>query len=109
MYQPINGYTKQSMIERIQKGNTGRQAYQEGTCRYLTESGNKCVIGCFIPDGHEGQNFVGSVDKLIAKYPDLADSMPLFFYFLGHLQLIHDRCGGDPRPKLVEWINENVI
>jgi len=116
MHKTINGYTKESMIDKIMKGNIGKKALDEkGQCKYLTEDGNKCAVGCFIPDGHKSQapnNY--TVGKLLSVFEDLKKYMPLETEALGVLQRIHDGLSEeedsnpDPRPLLIEWINENV-
>ena len=42
-----------------------------GHCLYLTADGNKCPVGCLLPDGHPGQKFNGAVGRLLQSYPDL--------------------------------------
>ncbi len=85
------------------------------TCLYLDGDGNKCAIGCYIPDGHDGQEYRGGVQELLTQFPDL---VPLFglktnkydcfdgndIDFLANLQVIHDK--DDPsywRHKLREF------
>jgi len=110
MYECINGYTKESMINKIYEGNNGERAHDGTACCYLTQNGNKCAVGCFIPDGHRGQSFRGDVLKLLRGCPDLEEFMPLNQYGLLSLQGVHDITSiADPRPLLIEWINENVI
>ena len=45
------------------------------TCMYLTPSGDKCAIGCLIPDGHPGQRQEGTVHDLFKAHPDLAEML----------------------------------
>lgn len=44
-------------------------------CMYLTPDGNKCAIGCLIPDGHPGQSQEGTVHDLFKAHPDLAEML----------------------------------
>lgn len=43
-----------------------------GYCQYLTDDGLKCIVGAFIPDGHEAQSNKGGVLTLAEDHPDLA-------------------------------------
>jgi len=40
-------------------------------CEYLNKDGKKCLVGLFIPDGHEAQKSGGSAHFIIENYPDL--------------------------------------
>lgn len=40
-------------------------------CVYLNNDGNKCAVGLCIPDGHPAQEYDGSFNGLVSKYPDL--------------------------------------
>lgn len=48
----------------------------KGTCAYKNDSGNQCVVGIFIPEGHPGQRYLAGIMD-----PDLGRIM----------QKIHDR------------------
>lgn len=120
MYKPINGFTKAKIIETIQTRMLDHRSIVKDKsghflCAYRAGDGNRCAIGVFIPDGHNGEMHNGRVDNLLTKYPDLRQNMPLEDDALDRLQLIHDKyytpndnLAGDPRPDLIEWINENV-
>lgn len=64
------------------------------TCRYRTQDGKKCAIGCLIPDELYDQRMEGcSVSGLVgAKF-----LLPSFFneniHFLDNLQRVHDGIG----------------
>lgn len=110
-YKTINGWTKESMKAAIAKGNKGKRAYdEEYGCLYLTEDGNKCAIGCFIPDGHKAQRDSVTASLLTLKFPDLDRTMPIEGEGLSRLQLIHDSAPSlsDPRSALYAWIDKNV-
>jgi len=67
------------------------QAMVDGTCMYLDNAGNKCVVGIFMSDNTSTQNFVGGVYSLIKNYPN--DIPPWFIdnaKLLEQLQEIHD-------------------
>lgn len=53
MYKTANGFTKQTIIERIQKEFKGMAEIGHGMfakCVFLTPEGKKCAIGLFIPE-----------------------------------------------------------
>jgi hypothetical protein len=106
-----NGWTKERMIAQIRKYNDGTRALDEfGTCRYQTSSGNRCAVGCFIHDGHEGLRSRRALYGLLADHPDLNDVIPLDYSALSKMQSIHDDEDGkgDVRDRLESWINKNV-
>lgn len=117
MFTLINGFTKERMIEAIRQGNNGSKAINPitGACVYLASDGNKCAVGCFIPDGHKAQ-CEGEVSAtfLVKKYPELKTLFPLPREGMDALQCIHDIYirlpnGPDVRETIIEWINANVI
>ena len=70
------------------------KAAKGGVCFYLTEDGNKCAIGRWIPDGHEGQGHGRGADSLAVTFPDLAGvawpNCPTGVSLADHLQGLHD-------------------
>ncbi len=110
MYKTINGYTKQSMIEAIYKGNNGKKASTESGCSYKTLDGNKCAAGCFIPDDSKANTSGGYIDAVLRMYPELKKCMPLDLDGMIKLQEEHDNSviGMDIHEVLTNWINENV-
>jgi hypothetical protein len=116
MFEAINGYTKESIIQKIESDFKGRAGDINGYgCEYLTKEGRKCAVGLFIPDGHPGQECGSDVSGLLDKFPDLTDSMPLPILALDRLQYLHDhRLKGDQtidRQKsiLIDWVEANVL
>lgn len=115
MYKPINGWTKKEIIRAIKRGNKGAKSnlkrYLGDTMRvYRGEDGYKCAVGIFIPDDVYHDSCEGEVvGKLLIDFPGLATFMPLPTSALDQMQNIHDTCSDhDPRPELIEWIEENV-
>lgn len=114
-YRPINGWTKEKMIERIQQKNLGRRSINKGStiCLYRAENGNACAVGSFIPDDlyRKEMDEVGGAYSLVKYFPELVPHMPLDGEPLLAMQSVHDATedGDDPRPRLVNWINENVV
>lgn len=114
-YKCINGWTKERMIEAIQTRMLDHPSYNTipNFCVYKALDGNRCAIGVFIPDGHSGEYCNLSVSGLLQSYPDLTDLMPLPTYALITMQSVHDSVDRnlgklDPRPVIINWINENV-
>lgn len=115
MTKTINGWTKARMIEAIQTRMMDHRSVRLDDagnpigCRYKAPDGNRCAVGVFIPDNHPAENHGGAVGHILDKYVDLRELMPLPADSLYILQGIHDCCRrGDPRPLLINWINENV-
>lgn len=124
-YQAINGWTKETIKQQIRDNNNGKMATDiQGNCQYLAPDGNKCVVGCFIPDGHIAQQSRQSAHYIIEAYEDLRAKMPLERRAMSRLQDIHDSemfgshsCapagfnhldGGTLHERLFRWIDENV-
>lgn len=110
MHTPINGWTKSKMIETIKARNIGKQSRDKVSCLYRGPEGNRCAVGCFIPDelyytGMEHR----SVDTLLRTEPGLLPHMPLPTDAMLRLQVIHDsERWADPRPALIDWIKQHV-
>lgn len=68
--------TKQEIIDKINSDFKGKCTDERDTCTYLNTEGKKCAIGLFIPDGHSGQHYQGTVSGLLREYPDLRQYMP---------------------------------
>lgn len=109
MSKPINGFTKQKILEVLQARKfPGRAISDErGDCAYKTEDGNKCGVGMFIPDGHKAESYHGSYLEVIAYYPDLLAFMPLDHVGMGELQFAHDS-SPNAKKAMLDWVNENV-
>ena len=124
MFQTINGWTKQRMKEAIRAGNNGEQSWQDDKgCLYRTSDGNKCAVGCFIPDelytlemddmNADGNSLLqGSGAYKIVNQFDLLKYMPINVSGLEKMQGAHDcadlRKVPDMRDYLSEWIDQNV-
>lgn len=120
MHRPINGWTKEKIIETLNTKNIGKPSRKEGgQCAYFGENNNRCAVGCFIPDEFvetvkeweekcigDGENY-GAV-ALFEHFPEI--KFPLDQDVLDSLQSVHDHTDktSDPRPKMVKWVEENV-
>lgn len=115
LYSCVNGFTKEKMKEYIRKGNNNEKSTSEcfdgrSYCSYLSYNGNKCAIGCFIPDGHQVQKEFMDVRQVLRTYPELQEYMPFDDSdILNDFQMIHDNSyPGKVRENLFKWIDENV-
>jgi hypothetical protein len=122
-YKLMPGWTKEKVIEKIYTHNTGEVSYQtdqEGItnqCVYMKPDGsNRCFIGCFLPDKHEGLYADGPVIHLLNKHPDLWPWMPFRdIDALKHFQDLHDIyfreadiVPEDIRENVKPWLDEFV-
>lgn len=109
-----NGWTRTKIMNRIKKYNYNRVAKNSDafSCSYLTNDGNRCVIGAFIPDKHAGLESSKSVRGLLDSYPDLRKYMPSSdLAFLTMLQVTHDRIGkrSEVYPKIKEFLDDCIF
>jgi len=110
-YKPINGWTKNKILQVFRKRRYNCAAVDmAGCCVYLTENGNKCAVGMFIPPGHAGQEYEGPVDGLLEKFPDLKEKMPLTNVGMTKLQNVHDDQNSrkNAKQKMIEWVKKYV-
>ena len=88
MYKCINGFTKEKMIQVINDNMLDHKSVDKTKCLYRAPDGNKCAVGCFIPDSvyvsSFENKFVGYIYIHIEKY------MPLSVCAMHHLQFVHD-------------------
>lgn len=123
-YKLAPGWTRERMIQTIQNGNTGRKSLSEfskegmAECAYRGVDGNRCAIGCFIPDWAYSPKMESmTVGQLLDVVPELWEHMPLVSMDgLQGMQFVHDKLPyptpfsneQDPRPALEAWILANV-
>lgn len=116
-FKTANGFTKASIRAIIDKEVKEFSGYTEKNdltgfpqthCFYKDNKGNKCGVGAFIPEGHAGQKFRGTVSNLLRTYPDLQSYMPLEFAGLHSLQIAHDMNRHDTKKVLLKWVDNNV-
>lgn len=107
------GWNLEKTMAKIKEGNNGSRAVDfADNCSYKS-FGNKCAIGCFIPEGHVGQGFIGPARELLDSYPDLSDGMPFkSLEALSRFQRTHDTYPDESRRSLHEilesWLRHNV-
>lgn len=76
-------------------------------CVYLDPNGNKCAIGCLIPDGHPAQQFRGSLGPLLKTYPDLKKEWECSIVLLFELQCVHDEHSPESWPRELKTVAEH--
>lgn len=133
MYKLINGYTKESLKAKILKNNTGSTALYkqlaESDNEYCAEGdvlneycvyfnpvdGNRCAVGCCIPDDFIEENAEElheevCIKELLSRFPELEESMPMSIKGLDVFQRVHDRhkAPGSLHDKLCDWIDNNT-
>lgn len=75
----------------------------DGRCKYRTDDGLKCAVGCLIPDDVYGPLLEDkSILYLLTAYPELKDIPEIngFAMFLTELQHIHDNY------RVEEWYSQ---
>lgn len=116
-YTPINGWTKETIKEQLIKKNNGTRAMINNLdCAYEASDGNRCAVGCFIPDDHPALDFHGDVNEILDEHvffddytvdvqedlrEQLASAMPLPKPALKFLQQIHDWDGINTMPGII--------
>jgi hypothetical protein len=115
IYQPINGFTKETIIETLEKEFKGVSLDEDkGKCMYRGENGAKCAVGCFIPDEGYDKNMENKIaSKLLGQYTKLMEFMPLEPEGLDAMQSAHDKLDAYTRPAdalnaMINWVKENV-
>ena len=139
MHKLINGYTKDSLKKLILTNNTGKQAMYQSVitednagqffkvgevvneyCVYFnTQDGNRCAIGCCIPDSFIEKNkdiLTQEIDvkSLVETYPKLEKYMPMDMEGCRKFQGAHDSdkwktTGLTFHEFLCNWIDENTL
>lgn len=113
MLKLINGWTKESVMAQVKKYNNGTKATSDinpEICVYQNKSGNRCAIGCFIPDGHPALGSKKPANMLIFDYPNLKYYMPFDTEDgLRKFQKAHDRAyAGKVYTSIERFLNEEV-
>jgi len=118
-YKPINGYTKEKIIEVINrdfKGKSFKNSDKSDSgieCLYLSENGKKCAVGLFIPDGHPAQESTFNASDILFMYKDLINLMPLDIG-IASFQTCHDFLDeklsiDEQKQVLIKWVKENIV
>jgi hypothetical protein len=112
VFKTINNWTKQGMIDQINKEWRGK-SMDSYMCRYRSKNGAKCAIGMFIPDKDYNSEIEGYGPKdLIKDFSYLTDKIPLETEGLTKLQIVHDGTTSEDDDQILveilEWVNVNV-
>jgi hypothetical protein len=113
-YQPINGWTKQSMLDHVKKEFKGKSVIHVGSesCVYRGVGGTKCAVGMFIPDEKYHFNMdthLGSVSSVLQAFSDVMLDMPLCLDGLRKFQKSHDNSERENTLQdMLNWIENNV-
>ncbi len=115
MYTPINGWTKQLILDHIEKEFKGKSLQNDGSCLYRGENGRKCAAGIFIPDSlysHrlENKTIHSLMDKNYSEYNEsITNVMPLEVTAMMRLQDIHDTGNEETiKSEMINCVKENV-
>ena len=112
MYKYINGYNYDKTMAKIKEFNNNTRALSvDGmACSYLNSEGNRCAIGCFLPDKSLSLKYNGNVENLLKLFPDIMSYMPLQIEGLIGLQRVHDHgmIIRDIYTDISLWLKENV-
>lgn len=114
MFKTINGYTKQTIIDRINAEFKGKSVNTNGLyCAYRFGM-RKCAVGVFIPDNEYSDAMEErGAESLLEVFPKLRKFMPLEVLALLSLQEVHDKLDtkldvSGQRQVLIEWVSANV-
>ena len=92
--------TKQEIFDRVVR-HLGEQrvlAYEDGSCKYRDSLGNKCAVGCLIPDSVYQPAFEGHAVRSLYCFPEIEKLFSdMSSLLLADLQDCHD-CDGEEMP-----------
>jgi hypothetical protein len=113
MYTYAKGHTFESTMTAIKRGNNNTKATNATRCLYLTPDGNKCFIGCFIPEGYEAQKSMDDVEIMLNRFPEVKEFLPLKeLRGIKAFQDVHDihdaRDNADLYTRAERWLEQNV-
>jgi len=107
MYQTINGWTKNKMIQYIKDNFKGKSYNEFGKCLYRGPEGKKCAAGLFIPDEKYNERMENkSAGSLVKNW---SIEFPLKETAMDSLQQVHDESKEDETlNNMISWIKRNV-
>jgi len=116
MYQTINGYTIETMKEKIRKyvGENRCTTDSNGYSYQKVVEGveQRCALGAFLPDDSLPAVFSSGAyaATLLQNHPSLLGAMPLEIKGLRKMQSVHDEHPeeGNVQETLLAWIDSNV-
>lgn len=105
---PINGWTKQGIIDHILANYKGRSTNSNGTCLYRGDNGRRCAVGVFIPDDdYTLEMECKSAAEIWREFYPLRQILPFEASDLMILQQCHDEGSGE-RSDLIKFLEDNV-
>ena len=113
MYEPINGWTRQEIIQKIDQYVPKDGCFDGRDCVYQLHQDDlaeaRCAVGACLPDG-EWLKELAAADELVDQYPELEGQIPLEVEGLLHMQKVHDQAVGldNVKLKLIEWVCTHV-
>ena len=116
MYTPANGYTKETIIEKIRTEFNGKAVCPiRNACDYRTSGDRKCAIGIFIPNEFTDiYHLTGSVKTISKRHPRVMQYLPLAdLGGLSKFQSTHDELSFEltveqQTQELIDWVERNV-
>jgi hypothetical protein len=125
-YELQNGWTKQGLVDAItrhvpedhrcmrKRHRTESPAISNGmTCAYYGDGDERCAVGACLPPREElpedDYEAVWDNQNPDDFTPELMALLPLDYWGLQALQVVHDDCiEGNPRAKCLAWVEEYV-
>ncbi len=115
MYKYINGYDLETTMKQIKKYNNGTRAMSlniDNQCSYRNEKGNRCVVGCFIPDNKSTALASRFIASEVVSDNNLEEYMFVEIKALDKFQEVHDTYNETDTKSLYEqlrtWLEDNV-
>jgi hypothetical protein len=109
MYAPINQWTKEKIINHIEKNFVGKSYENEETCLYRSDDGRKCALGLFIPDKRYSSKMEHQCARTVITDYKLERFMPLETDAMRQLQMVHDESNENKtKEQMINWIKRNV-
>lgn len=76
-FELAKGWTKKKVMDQVKKfNNNTRSMGDKDSCAYKNNEGNRCAIGCFIPNRSRAFGSSWGVEDLLGMFPQLKKSMP---------------------------------
>lgn len=112
-YKLAKGWTKRKVMNRIKEYNDGSRCIEISieniSCVYESKNGNRCAIGCFIPDNHQALSSRDPVKILLKRYPELVEYMPFHdTEALRDFQNTHDVTFCDVYESIKKFLDKKV-
>jgi hypothetical protein len=108
LYQPINGWTKETILAKIESDFTVKSKNGE-YCQLRGLNGAKCAVGIFIPDDLYAPDMEEQVVYELFDTAGLRELMPLNARAMVAFQRIHDEAeDANVKADLINWVQQKV-